>query len=70
MTLDLAPEPTKTTSVKILDNMDNKAKEKLPIFRDDNNGALLVEFYEKSIAICEAYDMYNDNGDWKTVTQA
>ena len=32
LTLDPAPEPTKTTSVKILDDMDNIAKEKLPNF--------------------------------------
>ena len=50
--------------------MDNIAKEKLPNFRDDNRGALLVELCEKSIAICEAYDLYNGNGDWKTVAQA
>ena len=70
LTLDPAPEPTNTTSVKILDDMDNMAKEKLPNFRDDNRGALLVELCEKSIAICEAYDLYNDNGDWKIVAQA
>ena len=31
---------------------------------------MLVELCKKSIAICEAYDLYNDNGDWKTVAQA
>ena len=70
MRLDPEPEPTKTTSVKILDNMGNKAKERLPNFRDDNKGALLVKLCEKSIAICKAYNLYNDNGDWKIVAQA
>ena len=32
-TLDPVSEPTKTTSVKILDEMGNKAKEKLPNFK-------------------------------------
>ena len=70
LTLDPVPEPTNTTSVKILDDMCNQAKERLPNFRDGNKGALLVELCEKSIAACEAYDLYNDNGDWKTVAQA
>ena len=60
----------KTTYVKILDEMGNKAKEKLPNFRDDNNGAILVELCEKAIALCNTYNLYNDNGDWKTVAQA
>ena len=70
MKLEPAPEPTKTTSVKILDDMSNEVKEKLPNFRDDNEGALLVELCKKSIAICETYDLYNANGDWKAVAQA
>ena len=58
-----APEPTGTTSVKILDEMNNEVKEKLPNFRDDNEGALLVELCKKAIAICETYDLYNANGN-------
>ena len=65
-----APEPTGTTSVKILDEMNNEVKEKLPNFRDDNEGALLVELCKKAIAICDTYDLYNANGDWKAVAQA
>ena len=63
-------EPTKTTSGKIVDKMGNKAKEKLPNFRDDNNRALLVELCKKVIAFCKTYELYNDNGDWKAVAQA
>ena len=50
--------------------MGNKAKEKLPNFRDDNNGALLAELCEKAIALCSTYNLYNNNGDWKAVAQA
>jgi hypothetical protein len=39
LTLEPAPEPTNTTSVKILDEMENEVKEKLPNFRDDDKGA-------------------------------
>ena len=70
LTLDPVPEPTKTTSVKILDKMGNEAKEKLPNFRDDNNGALLVELCEKAITLYKTYNLYDENGDWKAVTQA
>ena len=70
LTLNPVQEPTKTTSVKILDDMGNKAKEKLPNFRDDNNTVLLVELCDKSMAVCKAYDLYNKNGDWRTVAQA
>ena len=59
LTLDPVPEPAKTTFVKILDDMDNKVKEKLPNYRDDNNGVLLVKFCQKAIAICEMYALYN-----------
>ena len=58
------------TSVKILDKMGNEAKEKLPSFRDHNNGALLVELCEKAIALCNTYNLYNNDGDWKAVAQA
>ena len=61
LTLDPAPGPTKTTSVKILDDMGSKAKDKLPNFRDNNNGVLLVKLREKAIASCKTY---------KTVAQA
>ena len=50
--------------------MGNKAKEKLPNFRDDNNGALLVGLCEKAIALFKTYDIYNNNGNWKAVAQA
>ena len=69
LTIDPLPEPTKTTSVKILDEMGNKAKEKLLNFRDDNNGELLVELCEKAITLCKTYVLYNDTGDWKAVAQ-
>ena len=62
LTLDPAPEPTKTTSVKILDEMGNEAKEKLPNNRDDDNGALLAELCQKVIAVCETYKLCNENG--------
>ena len=68
--LDPVQEPIKTTSVKILDKMGNGRKEKLPNFRDDNNGALLVELYEKAITLCKMYDLYDNNGDRKAVAQA
>ena len=70
LTLDPAPEPTKTTSVKLKDDMDNEIKERIPNFRDDNKGALLVELCQRSIAICETYDLYDQPGRWKTVAQA
>ena len=49
--------------------MGNEAKEKLPNFRDDNNGALLVKLCEKAITLCKTYNLYNDNSDWKTLAQ-
>ena len=58
-----------TTSVKILDEMDNKTKEKLPNFRDDNNRTLPVELCKKAIALCKMYGLYNNNGDWKAMAQ-
>ena len=62
LTLDLVPELMKTASVNILDEMGNKqAKENLPIFRDDNNKALLVDLCKKAIALCKTYDLYNNN---------
>ena len=70
LTLDPVPEATKMTSVKILENMDNKVKEKLPNYRDDNNRALLVDLYQKVVAICKTYALYNGNGNWKIVAQA
>ena len=42
LALDPAPEPTKITSVKILDEMDKEVKEKLPSNRDGDNGALIT----------------------------
>ena len=68
--LEPAPEPTKTTSVKILDEMENEVKEKLPNFRDDDKGALLVELCKKAIGVCQTYELYNEAGDWKAVAQA
>ena len=69
--LDPVLEPTKTTSNKILEQMGNEAKEKLPNFIDDNNGALLVELCKKATALCKTwYWLYNGNGDWKAVAQA
>ena len=62
LTLDPAPEPTKTTSVKILDEMGNEVKEKLPNNRDSDNGALLAELCQKVIEVCETYKLYNENG--------
>ena len=70
LTLDPVPELAETASVKVLDNVGNKAKEKLPNFRDGDNGALLVDLCEKAIALCKTYNLYNDNGDWKTMAQA
>ena len=55
LTLDPAPKPTKTTSVNIIDEMGNEAKEKLPNNRDDDNGALLDKICQKVIAVCETY---------------
>ena len=51
--------------------MDNKVKEKLTKskYRDDNNGALLVELCQKAIAICETHTLYNENGDQKALAQ-
>ena len=68
--LDPVPETTKTTFVKILDEMDNEAKKKLLNFRDNNNGALLFQLCEKAITLCKTYGLYNDNGDWKAMAQA
>ena len=51
--LDQVEEPTNTTSIKVLDNMDNEVKDKLPNFRDNIKQAILVELCQKSIAICE-----------------
>merc|ERR1711966_25886 len=60
LTLDPAPEPTNTTSLKILDEMGNEVKEKLP--NNNDNGALLAELCQKVIAVCETYKLYNENG--------
>ena len=57
LTLDPVPEPTKTTSVKISDEMGNEEKEKLLNFRDDNNGSLLVDLCEKAITLCNTYNL-------------
>ena len=61
MTLDPAPEPTKTTFVKILDKMGNEAKEKLQNIRDEDNGALLDKLCQKMIAVCETPKLCNEN---------
>ena len=63
MTLDPALELTKTSSIKILEEMDNSVKEKLPNYRDDNNRLLLVKLCQKIIAACETYALYNESGD-------
>ena len=55
LALNPAPEPTKITSFKILDDMDKEVKEKLPNNRDDDNGVLLVKFCQKVITACETY---------------
>ena len=36
MKLEPAPESMIMTSVKILDNMDNKVKERIPNYKDDS----------------------------------
>ena len=61
LTLDPASEPTKITSVDILDEMDKAVKEKLPNNRDDDNGALLVKLCQKVIAVFATYKLYNKN---------
>jgi len=68
--LEPAPEPTDTTSVKILDETENEVKEKLPNFRNDDKEALLVKLCKKEIGVCQTYNLYNEAGDWKAVAQA
>ena len=36
LNLDTVEEPLNTTSIKIMDSMDNEVKERFPNFRDDN----------------------------------
>ena len=69
LNLDPVEKPLKTTSIKIMDSMDNEVKERLPNFRDDNNQSILVEVCQKSISICKTYNLYNEDGDWKAVAQ-
>jgi len=70
LNLDPVEEPLKTTSIKIMDSMDNEVKVKLPNFRDDDKQSILLELCQKSISICQTYNLYNENGDWKAVAQA
>ena len=60
----------KTTSINILDNMDNTVKEKLHTYRDDSKNALLVKLCEKSIGIFINCNFYNAVGNWQAVAQA
>ena len=61
--LEPAPEPTKTISVKILDGMDNEAKEKIPNYTQSGLGALLVKLMQKLMAIDKTYNLYNKDSD-------
>ena len=53
-----------TTSLKLEDDMGNRAKEKLDCWRDGDNGRVLVQMLLKSIEISNNYSLYNDKGQW------
>ena len=61
------PNPHDTTSIKMVDDDGNEEKERLPNFRDNDNGAIVLTLCKKAISLCIVYELYDDNGSWKRV---
>ena len=49
--------------------MDNEVKERIPDYRDDDPGVILIETCKKFMQICSTYDLY-EWSEWKAVIQA